>query len=166
MKKLILAIALLTVSVPASAQWVAGGGYVNLSDEEDGLEVDLGAIYGSIGYLIEGEGNFSFLPELRLGFGIADDTVLGVDVEVDNFLALSVRGQYTFESGLYLFANPSYARLEVTASAGGFSVSEDDWEFGVGGGAGYKFTQQFWGELAYETYDGTDAWGIGFKYAF
>ena len=166
MKKFVLAIALFAVSLPASAQWVVGGGYVNLSDEEGDIDVSLGAVYGSAGYLIEGEGNFSFLPEVRVGFGIADDTVLGVDVEIDNFLALSVRGQYTFDSGFYLFAAPSYARLELTASAGGISVSEDDWEFGVGGGAGYKFTEQLWGELGYETYDGTDAWGIGFKYAF
>ena len=169
MKKFILAIAMLAVSLPASAQWVAGGGYLNLSDEVEDLAIDLGSIYGSIGYLIEGEGNFIFLPELRFGLGISDYSAYGlVDIEVDSFLSLSVRGQYTFDSGFYLFANPSFARLELTVSMG--SVYEDastgDWEFGVGGGAGYKFTQQLWGELAYEAYDTTDAWGFGLKYLF
>ncbi len=166
MKRILVLLALFAVSVPASAQWVAGGGYINLSDEDDGIDVDLGAVYGSIGYLIEGEGNFSFLPEIRLGIGISDDTVFGVDVELDSFFALSLRGQYDFDSGLYLFANPSYARAEFTASSGGFSASEDDWEFGIGAGAGYRFQDNFWGEVGYETYDGTDVLAIGFKYAF
>ncbi len=166
MKRLLTAMAFLAFSIPASAQWVAGGGYVNLSDDDDGIDVDVGAIYGSLGYLIEGEGNFSFLPEIRLGIGISDDTVFGVDVELDSFFALSVRGQYDFDSGLYLFAAPSYARAEFTASSGGISASEDDWEFGIGGGAGYRFQDNFWGEVGYETYDGTDALSIGFKYAF
>ena len=86
--------------------------------------------------------------------------------ELDSFLAFSLRGQYDFQSGLYLYAAPSYARAEFTASAGGVSVSEDDWEFGIGGGAGYKFTDQFWGEVSYESYDGTDAFSLGFKVAF
>ena len=166
MKKFLIALALLVVSIPASAQWVAGGGYLNLSDDEDGVDISLGGIYGSIGYIIEGEGAFTFMPELRLGLGVADDTVFGIDVELDSFLALSLRGQYDFESGLYLFAQPSYARAEFSASSGGITVSEDDWEFGVGGGAGYKFQEDFWGEVAYETYDGTDALTIGFKFLF
>ena len=179
MKKFILTIAMLTVSLSASAQWVAGGGYGNLSDELelsdevdelDVSEVSLGMIYGSIGYLIEGEGNFIFLPELRLGLGISDYSAsvygVGLKLEMDSVVAFSVRGQYTFDSGFYLFANPSFSRFAVTASAGNESVSEDDWEFGFGGGAGYKFTQQLWGELAYEAYDGLDVLGFGFKYLF
>ena len=166
MKRLLTAIAFLAFSIPASAQWVAGGGYLNLSDDDDGIDVDVGGIYGSLGYLIEGEGNFSFLPEIRLGVGVSDDSVLGFDVELDSFFALSLRGQYDFESGLYLFAAPSYARAEFTVSSGGFSDSDDDWEFGIGGGAGYRFQDNFWGEVGYETYDGTDALSFGFKYAF
>lgn len=166
MKNSLIALALLLFSLPASAQWVAGGGYINLSDDEDGVDVSLGGIYGSIGYVIEGEGEFYFLPEVRLGLGISDDTVFGVDVELDSFLAFSVRGQYDFESGLYLYAAPSYARAEFTASAGGLSVSDDDWEFGFGGGAGYKFSDTVWGEASYETFDGTDVFSLGIKVGF
>ena len=166
MKKLLLILGVLVFSVPASAQWVAGGGYLNLSDDEDGVDVSLGGIYGSLGYLIEGEGNFNFLPEIRLGVGISDDTVFGIDIELDTFFALSLRGQYDFESGLYLYAAPSYGRAEFTASAGGVSVSDDDWEFGFGGGAGYKFSDTVWGEISYETFDGTDVFSLGFKVGF
>ncbi|MEL6448653.1 MAG: outer membrane beta-barrel protein [Pseudomonadota bacterium] len=168
MKRILFTLIFLTASLPASAQWVVGGGYLNLSDDDDGIDVSLGAVYGSLGYIIEGEGQFSFIPEVRVGFGVSDDTNSGVDVELDTFFALSLRGQYDFESGLYLYAAPSYARAEFTATSPLFSgsVSEDDWEFGIGGGAGYRFTDQTWGEVSYETFDGTDAFSIGVKFAF
>ncbi len=166
MKRFLLATIILFFSIPASAQWVAGGGYINLSDSEDGVSVDLGGIYGSLAYVIEAEGNLTFMPELRLGLGVSDDTISGVKVELDNFFAFSVRGQFDFDSGVYLYAAPSYARAELTASAFGLSVSDDDWEFGFGGGFGYKFSEQTWGELSYETFDGTDVLSIGLRYAF
>ena len=65
-----------------------------------------------------------------------------------------------------MYAAPSYARAEVTASSGGISVSDDDWEFGFGGGAGYKFSDTVWGEISYETFDGTDVLSVGFKVGF
>lgn len=166
MKNFLIALSFLFISIPASAQWVAGGGYLNVSDDDGGVDVSLGGLYGSVGYVIESEGNFYFLPEVRLGVGISDDTVFGVDVELDTFFALSVRGQYDFDSGLYLYAAPSYARAEFTASSGGVSVSDDDWEFGIGGGAGYKFSDTVWGELSYETFDGTDIVSLGLKFGF
>ncbi len=166
MKRFLIGLAFLIASVPASAQWVAGGGYVNLSDEDDFFDVSLGGIYGSLGYLMAQDGGFSFMPELRVGVGISDDTISGFDIELDSFIALSVRGQYDIDSNFYVYAAPSYARVELTASAFGMSASEDDWEFGVGGGFGYKFSEKGWLELSYETYDGTDAFSVGFRGVF
>ncbi|MEL7312861.1 MAG: outer membrane beta-barrel protein [Pseudomonadota bacterium] len=164
MKKIIAMLVLCTLSTPGVAQWVAGGGYINLS--EDDLDVSVGGVYGSIAYQIEAEGNFMFLPELRIGVGVGDDTVDGITVELSTFLALSLRGQYEFDSGLYLYAAPSYAQAEFDFSGFFGSGSEDESEVGIGGGAGYKFSDNAWGELSYEVFDGIDAVSFGFKYAF
>ncbi|MEM6514005.1 MAG: outer membrane beta-barrel protein [Pseudomonadota bacterium] len=166
MKRLMIGLGIFVLAAPVSAQWVAGGGYVNLSDESEFFDVSVGGIYASLGYLVESESGLTFLPEMRLGTGVADDTILGVDIELDSFFAFSVRGQFEFDSSFYVYAAPSYARVELTASAAGMSESEDDWEFGVGGGVGYKFSDKAWGELSYETYDGTDVFSIGFKVPF
>lgn len=166
MRTLLAILALSLLPLAANAQWVGGVGYYNISDEEGSIDVSLGVIVGSIGYEFKTEGDFTFMPELRLGVGIGDDTVLGVDVELDSLYALSFRGQFDFESGMYLFAAPAYANIKVTAAAGGFSASEDDGEFGVGGGIGFNFSERTRGEISYETYDGTDVFGIAWKMLF
>ncbi len=148
----------------ANAEWVAGAGFYNLSDDEGGVDISLNAVTGSIGYRIENDNsNFSFMPELRAGIGIGDDTVFGVDVELDRVLVFSLRGQFDFENGAYFFAAPAYANIEVKASAAGFSVSEDDSQAGIGAGVGFRFNERNFAEVSYETYDGTDVIGIAWK---
>ena len=160
----ILLMALIPISV--NAEWLGGFGIYNISDEEGSLDISLSALTGSIGYRFKSENNFWFMPELRVGIGVGDDTLLGADVELDRVLVLAVRGQYDFDSGMYLFGAPSYANLKVKASSGGFSASDDSWEFGVGGGAGYNFSDTIMGEISYETYDGADVFGLALKFAF
>ncbi|MCW8833077.1 MAG: porin family protein [Colwellia sp.] len=173
-KKTVLAMLIAGSSFTSFANWVGGVSYINLSDEDDGLEISLGGITGSLGYKIDSESNFYFMPEVRIGTGISDDSVsmygIDVDVEMDSFIALSVRGQYELENGVYLFAAPSYANVEFTASAshGGQSASatEDSWEFGLGGGVGYKFNETTSAEFIYEQFDGTDVLSFGVKFDF
>lgn len=181
MKKILLAALMLTGSVAVAApnegtsgNWVGGISYANLSDEEDGLDISLGALVGSLGYKIESGSSFYFMPEVRVGVGITDDTVtvfgVDVDVELDSFLALSVKGQFELENGVYLYAAPTYANAEFTASAsqGGQSASatEDSWEFGLGLGAGYNFNPSTSLEASYEQFDGTDVLSVGLKFSF
>ena len=96
-KKTAFAFTLFSLSLTATAsEWQAGGGFGSLSDSSDGTDVSLNIIYGSLAYKIQKDNsNFFFVPELRLGTGIGDDSmnVFGrnVKVEVDSFLALSVR---------------------------------------------------------------------------
>lgn len=147
---------------------------MNLSDEDDGLDISLGGIVGSLGYKIKSGNNFYLIPEVRVGKGISDDSVsvlgVDVDVELDGFLALSLRGQFELDNSIYLFAAPTYANAEFTASAsqGGRSASatEDSWEFGVGGGAGYNFSKVVSAEVMYEQFDGTDVLSLGLKFNF
>lgn len=43
---------MLVLSLPltASANWSLGGGYINLSDDSDGIDISLGGLYGSAAY--------------------------------------------------------------------------------------------------------------------
>jgi hypothetical protein len=121
---------LVTTSSVASADWTFSGGYANFSEDDSGLDISLGALYASAGYHFESD-EFVFMPELRLGVGISDDNVLGVNVEIDSFFAASIRGQYNVTESFGVFLQPSYGRLELTASADGQSFTDDDWEFGL-----------------------------------
>ena len=165
MRRFVSLAVLALIPCMANAEWVVGGGFYNLSDEDGGIDVSLNAIVASVGFRFESGVNFAVMPELRIGTGVGDDTVVGVDVEIDSLLALSVRGQYEFDSGVYLFGAPAYANLDLKASAGGFSASDDEWEFGIGGGVGYR-SNNVSGELSYETYDDTDVIGIAVKFWF
>ena len=167
-KKSLIALSLIVLPLTAAANWSAGAGYANLSDNDDGESISLGVIYGAVAYEFAQEGSkFSFMPELRLGTGVSDDTFDSVvKVEVERFTALSVRAQYNYDNGVYLYVMPSYANLDMKASFHGESYSDDNWEFGLGGGVGKKFNDKVSVEASYESYDGTDVLTVGFKYAF
>lgn len=176
MKKLILGVLLVSSSLSVAADenhWVWGLGYLNLSDEvEEGIDVSLGGITGSLGYKMESGENFYVVPEVRMGMGISDDSVsyLGanVDIELNRFVALSVRAQFELDSGVYFFAAPAYAnaKLEALVQSGGqsASITEDSWEFGLGVGLGYSFNNSTSIDFMYEQHDGTDAIGLGLKF--
>ena len=147
---------LIAVSSAASAQWTISGGYANYSEDDDGLDISLGGIYGSAGYLYK-NGQVTFMPEIRIGVGVSDDKIGQVNLEIDSFLALSIRGQYDVTKDFSVFAQPTYGRLEVSANAGGQSVSEDEWEFGFGAVQRLKYLKlhrlkQFMSHLMVQTF--------------
>ncbi|AXT40165.1 porin family protein [Alteromonas sp. BL110] len=166
-KKALLTAALVSVSMSASANWVLGVGYSNLSDSEGDVDISLGAIVASAGYAYAVNENFTLVPELRYGIGVSDDEIFGVDIELDSFYALSLKGEFNVSDNVYAYIAPSYGKLEMTASAGGFSESDtSDWEFGFGGGLGYKFNPTTSIEASYESFDGADVLSLGAKFAF
>lgn len=166
-KKSLVALSLIAIPIAASANLTAGAGYANLSDED----LSFGIVYGSISYEFANENSqFSFMPEFRLGTGVSDEDLPGVTggvtVEVETFTALSFRAQYNHDNGVYMYAMPSYANLDVKASSFYGSVSDDSWELGYGVGIGKKFNSNMYIEASYENYDGTDMFTAGFRYAF
>lgn len=165
-KKALLAVCIAGASFSSFANWVGGVSYVNLSNDDGGADISLGGLTGSLGYQFDAQNGFYFTPELRVGTGISDDSVGGIDVEMDRFVALSVRGQYSVNQQIYLFAAPSYANVELTASGAGVSSSSDDWEFGLGGGIGYQMTDAMSAEFMFEQYDEADLMSFGVKFAF
>ena len=156
---------LIGASVSANAQWNVSGGYSSLNEDIEADDISLGAVYGSVGYTYDND-SLTFMPELRVGFGVGDDTVYGVDIEVDSLIVASVRAQYNVNEKFGVFLQPSYGRLEATASAGGESVSEDDWEFGFGGGASFKVRDQVAIEALYEAFDEVDVLSLGVRYSY
>ena len=156
---------LLAISSMASAQWNFGAGYANYSESDEGVEISVGALYASVGYEYVSD-KITFMPELRIGTGVTDDTVFDVNIEIDSFIAASIRGQYNVNESFGVFLQPSYGRLAVTASANGQSFSDDNWEFGFGGGASIKVSDTTSIEAFYESYDASDVLSVAVRFTF
>jgi predicted porin len=172
LRKTALALVALSLPLTVSANnWSVGGGYLNFSNDSDGIDVSLGSLYGSVAYIYQTEHKkFSIVPELKLGTGISDDSVrlygTKVDVELERFVNFSVKAQYDVTDQVFVFVMPSYANAKIEASVGGFSESDSEWEFGVGTGIGYQFNAQTDVALSYEKFDDTDVISAGFNYSF
>ena len=84
MKKTLLL--LLATAGTSLGQIIAGFGYAGTEIDSQGLsddDITLGVFYASLGIEINAQNDgFRFVPELRVGSGIKDDTILGVDLEV------------------------------------------------------------------------------------
>ena len=102
---------------------------------EDGFpDTNPNAIVGRFGKRIEDD----FFIEGRFGFGIGDDTVnyLGVDVsiEIDTLIGVYAVKQIETGNNSSVYGILGFTQGELTASALGVSVSDDDngLSFGVG----------------------------------
>lgn len=168
MKKGILLVLIAFAAVPfaAQAQFQAGIGYMQLSEDVEGTDISIGGMYGSIAYSIPTTSAFSNVLMFKVGTGISDDSVAGIRLELDRLIQFAYRGEYAISEALYAFFTPSYANAKVTASAFGISVSDDSWEFGVGAGVGIAFTERVGAELSYERFSGTGVFSIGARINF
>ena len=163
-----------------SNTWYFGVDYLSFSFDGEGIDFEPTAASVSLGYKINGEGNWYIIPELRIGTGVNDDGISGngasVDIDIDRFVALSVRAQYEFNNGLYFFVAPSYGYVEVTTTLTLpetqlyyeyiESITEDEWEFGVSTGAGYKLTPTLSAEIIAERFDELDVVSFGVNFNF
>lgn len=170
LKKSLIAALLLAATASANAELVGGVSYSRISDDDAGVDIDLGALGGTLGYVVNPGSSFLFIPEFRIGFGVSDDSValLGIPVTADlkTYYGVSFRGQFEASDNLYVYFVPSYINYDIEASGGGVTVSEDSWEFGIGAGVGFNFTESVGAELSYETVDGTDVISVGLRFGF
>ena len=169
----LMAMALFTTATSADERdggWVAGMGYTSFSESEDNVDISVGAIWGSLGYQIKATDKFYVTPEVKIGKGIGSDTIISgstpIDVELDSYLAVSLRGEYDFQNGAYLFVAPTYAKGEFNVNVGSDFAESSSWEFGAGIGAGYNFSAGKKIEVAYESFDGTDMISLAVKFDF
>jgi len=163
MKKLAVLSLLGALSFNASADWQAGFGYLNMSEDD----ISLSGIVGEVGHNFEIDETFHLIPSLRIGTGLSDDSIsvngwYNLKVELDSFLSLDLKTKYDFTPEFYGYVTPSYANAKVTASFEDVSESENDWEFGIGAGFGYEFAPSKAIEVSYQTFDGTDVISASF----
>jgi opacity protein-like surface antigen len=169
MKKSLLAgICVLSLSSAAMA--------AHHNNHDDGLTLGVSASHMSdedlsfnlvnfhAGYVFSIDDQFTLMPEVRVGTGVGDENVMGVNIELDRFVVLSVRANYAATSDLDLFIQPSYG--EAKFSFDGLGSETSDWEYGTGIGANYQFDSNTSVEALYEYYDGTDVVSIGYRYRF
>lgn len=191
-------ISLITFSLIASAEdnqpnreWVGGLGFLSLSEDIDKKSIELGAIVGSLGYKINIHDNFYLIPEVRVGLGagsnsVSDSKSIGnykemskLEAEIDSLVAFSVRGQFKFKSGIYLYAAPTYSRgsFSYTLSNVGqygnespstyvYSDNESRDDITVMAGIGCNLGEIASAELSYEKFEGSEVTTLGIRYNF
>lgn len=153
------ALALVAVPAVSQAQEVYGTvGYANV--DADGA--NLGAIQGRLGYKfnpyvgIEGEGSF----------GVGDDTVGGIDVEMKHQFGAFVVGFAPVSPQVDLFARVGYSSAEFDTTLG--SIDGDGIAYGVGGQ--YRFTDKDGVRLDWTRHDydagNADVWALAYTRKF
>jgi opacity protein-like surface antigen len=162
-KSIFAALTLSSLSSLAAAQAYIGGNYAFV-DEED---LDLGALVLKAGYQFSDWASV----EARYGFGVADDSYQGVDVELNYMFGGYFRAGLPNESGFYPYAIFGYTKGEAEASGYGMSIKSDDSDFSYGLGLDYNFDQSIAANIEFMRYldsDGveTDAIALGLSYKF
>ena len=163
-------------AMAASAQFIGGLGYSNLSLDEGPDDYNLGIAYASLGYEMSTGSGFTIVPEVRLGTGVSDDKIRNVatvnfnsidaDYSVNTYASLLLNTKLEFGRSFYGIANLHYTYLEREATAVGISFETDEWLFGVGAGLGYQFSDAAALEFNAEFLDGAEFLGGSLKFKF
>jgi hypothetical protein len=160
------AAAAVLVSAPAFAQdasnveWYGNLGY-SFYNTDIG-DADLGAVQGRLGARF----HRNFGIEGEAAFGVQDDSIAGVDVELDHSLAVYGVGFLPVSDNFDLLARVGYGNTKV--SAGPFSDSDDSLNYGVGGQWSWDESNAIRGD--YTRFDGSDAeadvWSLSYVRKF
>lgn len=123
MKRWIFLLASCFVSCSAiAADPYVGVNWIRATYDESGFEtVNPTALAVRVG----AEVNPNLAIEGRLGVGLAEDTVSGIDLEIDNFYGAYVRGLLPLGT-VTPYGLLGWTKGKATASAGSVSVSESD----------------------------------------
>lgn len=182
-KKLLFICCLLPISSVASAQWIGGVGYFDLTADVDGYEVSPDVYGFNLGYRID-----TSLPDLTIVPGMslymdADDDIVDVTspgparvrVETNFGMGFNVRFQWDGDSGLYFYLAPSLSRFDIDGREpvivddvviGTAKINDDEWYAGGALGIGYNATDRISFEFSFEEYGDADILGLNFRYAF
>lgn len=87
--------------------------------------------------------------EARIGVGVTDDTVIGVDVELDQYYAGYVVGSYPLSKEFSVYGMVGFSDVEITATANGRSASASDDGISYGLGGVYNFNNNIGLNLEY-----------------
>ena len=174
LRKLLLACVLLAMPGLASAQWIGGVGYFDLTADIDGVEVSPD-IYGlNLGYKFDlGLRDFTITPSMSL-YGDIDDDIVDVGsptptrvrVETKFGMGFNARFQWEGDDRVFFFIAPSLSRFDIDGREGSVKINDDDWDVGIGAGIGYQINNQFGVELTYDEFSDSDILGLSLRYTF
>ena len=162
-KSSLLLTALILTSSHAMAQWSGAMSYSDLSDDD----LSLGTInlHGAYEFKTRNSA-FSYMPEIRLGIGIKDESVNNLNVKADQFMSAGVRLSYYTSDTISLFLVPSYGRLGISVKVNGMTIDDSSNEFGIGGGISAQIAEDMKAEASYEDFGGTGVLSFGLRYQF
>ena len=144
-KKLILGVALLGLAAPATAadflregRSFGGGQIAPLTLSEDGAsDAEPSALIGRVGTFV---GN-QLAVEGRFGVGFDDDTVDGVDVEIDRLVGVYGSGHIPMGGTSSLYAVLGYSDVKASFSGPDGSTTDSESGFSYGFGADIGITR-------------------------
>ncbi len=121
--------------------------YMFLNYEGDGgSELDITASRLKMGYYFSPH----FAIEGLVGIGVKDDSERGyiyyngsyrtvdIDVELDSLMGIYLRGEISDNDKIKFYGVAGFSKIELTASALGYSESDDDSDFSLG--IGFEIT--------------------------
>lgn len=164
LKKLICTLLIAMLFAPASYAAKQGSNYVGVQYalveiDFDGIgDVEPTALVGKIGHFLTD--NVAF--EGRLGIGLQDDDILGVDVEVDSIFGIYgvFHASSTSDTTFYGVLGYSDAEAEFSGPGGSAEGDESSISFGFGANIG-KLNIEY---MSYIDEDDTDATAISFGF--
>ncbi|WP_133405327.1 outer membrane beta-barrel protein [Parashewanella tropica] len=173
LKRAAFVLLLLGNSSIALANWEAGLHYINVMNDSNKNNYSISGIEGELGYQFILNNGFSLTPNIRIATGISDDKVsyqgTDYDLELERYFMLSLRGSYQFENGIRLFIQPNYVNIDGDAKSVNDRrnvYTDDEWEFGFGGGLGYRISDKVSADIAYDWFDDYRQLTVGFHYHF
>jgi len=141
-----------------------GLGFTRLNLDERGVRVD--AFSGVIGYEY-GKRNFTLSPQFRYLKHKKTDFDYNGRTTLDNAFIFSLKAQYTFNNGTYIYTSPSVGRFSYITDTGYYmSDADDEFEAGLNIGVGYEFSEYFSTELTLEEFKKSEAITAGVKFRF
>jgi len=139
------------LGAPADAQETgvyANGGYTHY----DAGDTTLGGATGRLGYRF----NPNFAVEGEASFGVKDDNVGAVNVELDHAVGVFGVGILPVTPQFDIFGRVGYGQVKASASVPGFNVAADEDGFAYGAGAQYMLTPKFGLRGDYTRLEGQD----------
>ncbi|MCH9695538.1 MAG: hypothetical protein K0U72_13580 [Gammaproteobacteria bacterium] len=165
MKRFILALTAATFfSAIANADGLeAEFGYTRVNLDDNGIDVDPGALYAFVGYGRGYSAGTKGVMELFLASGISDDNVGPVKIDLEPSYGIAYRYSRELQNDFSIYGRAIYANLEAKASGIGAPGRTDERGFGLSVGGAYKrfslsYTQ-FLGDL-----DAASMISIGYQF--
>ncbi len=154
-----------SVTSVAAEGFYAGGAVTSMQAEDGGLEVETTNLTAIAGYQV----NQTFAVEGEFSFPVQEDEISGVDV---GLTSLGVFGKASFPLSPEFSAHGriGFVNLEIEASGGGETVSDDETgiAFGVGGEYAITSTAAIRADATFGDIDGVDltALSLGAVFSF